>query len=153
MSVRLAPAAISWAAIVNDFGDHFDFIFSFHHAITDGWSVASIINEFIQSYVFDEEINPDLELSYGEFARNERNVLGDKNQIDFWKSYLADFSPVKVKWKFQNTHSVSSMFRTTHSLEKDDVKKLTEMAYDQSISMDSIFLYAYLLTIAQLTNE
>ncbi|NDA91508.1 MAG: hypothetical protein EBY20_11570, partial [Alphaproteobacteria bacterium] len=57
--------------IINDLGSSFDLIFSFHHAITDGWSVASLINEFVQCYINDQPIEPKLSIRYGEFVKNE----------------------------------------------------------------------------------
>ena len=56
--------------IINDLGSSFDFVFSFHHAITDGWSVASLINEFIQNYINDKAIESNLSVKYGEFVKN-----------------------------------------------------------------------------------
>ena len=35
--------------IINDLGSSFDFVLSFHHAVEDGWSMAFLTNEFIQS--------------------------------------------------------------------------------------------------------
>ena len=33
-------------------GDGVDLVFAFHHAILDGWSVANLIRELLQDYLF-----------------------------------------------------------------------------------------------------
>jgi len=140
--------------IVNRFNDHFNFIFSFHHAITDGWSVASLINEFIQAYQFDSGVEDNIPvISYGEFVQKEQYALKNAEQINFWKTYLIDYVPMQVKWKFNQSISKSGLFSSIHRLEPNYVTKLLKLKYDHAISIDSVFLNAYLLTLAQFTSR
>ena len=64
--------------IINNLGSNFDFVFSFHHAIEDGWSMAFLINELVQSYINDKAIESNLSVRYGEFVKNELSAVPDK---------------------------------------------------------------------------
>ena len=57
----------SLRAFVRD--DGVDLVFAFHHAILDGWSVANLIRELVQDYLFRLGIDvPPIE---------RRGLLGD----------------------------------------------------------------------------
>ncbi|MCE3269200.1 MAG: hypothetical protein K0R49_1452, partial [Burkholderiales bacterium] len=135
--------------IINKIDNKFNLIFSFHHAICDGWSVASLINEFIQAYVNNKKIKPNIPLSYGEFIHNEQMALKEANQIDFWKSYLINLELYKVKWKLKKTSSKSGLFTAVYELDKSYLTKLHILVNQESVSLDSVFIYAYMSTLWQ----
>lgn len=148
--------------IVNRHVDKFEFIFSFHHAIVDGWSVASLINEFVQAYAHSQAIvlgfipqhDAVPRLSYGEFVRNELSHLDDRDSMSFWKSYLADSEPAQAKWKFEDTAtSPDSLFTSAFSLTPDEAKLAHQLARERAISVDTVFLYAYLKTLSFFLNS
>jgi len=134
--------------IINDLGNRFDFIFSFHHAITDGWSVASLMNEFVQAY-----LNNQFQLSYAEFIRNELKAIKDETIINFWREYLHDFVSMQNNWKFDAAKSESSLYTANFSVFEDQSKTLQAMARNLNISVDSIFLFAYFQTLAFFTGN
>ncbi|HXO80443.1 MAG TPA: amino acid adenylation domain-containing protein [Mycobacterium sp.] len=81
-------------AFVRD--DGVDLVFAFHHAILDGWSVANLIRELLQDYLFrlgldvpavDAEVRSATILA--EHARLERAALDDPVAQEFWRSVLA----------------------------------------------------------------
>jgi len=152
--------------IVNSQTDKFELIFSFHHAIVDGWSVASLINEFVQAYAYDQAIfsvkakQQNLvslssnSLSYGEFVRNELHHLNDQTSMTFWKDYLIDFEPAQAKWKFDDTAtSPDSLFTSSFFLTQEEAKLVHQLAHEQAISVDTVFLYAYLKTLSFFLNN
>ncbi|OLE25064.1 MAG: hypothetical protein AUG49_11800 [Catenulispora sp. 13_1_20CM_3_70_7] len=71
-------------------------IFGSHHSVDDGWSPAIVDHELTELYA--AEVSglpvdlPDLPISYGDFARWQRNsVVGPQYEagIAFWRDYLA----------------------------------------------------------------
>ena len=96
--------------IVNVLDDNYDLIVIFHHAIQDGWSMASLMNEFIQSYVYEQIIFPNLNLRYGEFVKNELLAINNGENVEFWKRYLEDLNITRVRWKFNNIKSQNAIF-------------------------------------------
>jgi len=139
--------------IINDLGSSFDLIFSFHHAITDGWSVASLINEFVQCYINDQPIEPKLSIRYGEFVKNELAAIRNQTNIDFWKGYLNDLNITKVHWKFDTERSKNSLYSSSFSLSNEEVSLVHKIAKESRVSVDSIFLLAYLKTLSYFTDN
>ena len=139
--------------IINDLESSFDLIFSFHHAIADGWSIASLINEFIQAYLNDKAINPNVKLRYGEFIKNEKSAINNQNTIAFWKGYLNDINITKVNWKFDNERSKNSLYLSFFSLSAEQVKLVHNLTKSLKISVDTIFLLSYLKTLSFFTNS
>ncbi len=145
--------------LVNEHDGRFEFLFSFHHAIVDGWSIASLINEFVQNYAHDQTglltTSPTsaAPLSYGEFVRNERRHMLDLSSLAFWKDYLRDAEPVRGDWKFDDTTvSPDSLFISVFYLNPDQSRQVQQVAHDLAISVDSVFMYAYLKTLAFFFN-
>ena len=84
----------SLRAFVRD--DGVDLVFAFHHAILDGWSVANLIRELVQDYLFrlgidvppiDTEVHSATMLA--EYVRLEREALESPAAQEFWRQALA----------------------------------------------------------------
>jgi len=139
--------------IVNDLESSFDLIFSFHHAIADGWSMASLINEFVQAYINNEKINLNVNLRYGEFVKNEISAISNQNTIKFWMGYLNDINITEANWKFSNERSQSSLYISSFNLDAEQVKLAHNLSKSLKISVDTIFLLSYLKTLSFFTNN
>ena len=84
--------------VINDLGDEFVLILSFHHAITDGWSVASCLRELLILYLHDKQSTV-TQLHYGEFVANELAVIDNQEYLSFWQDYLTDYvKPTICQW-------------------------------------------------------
>jgi len=84
----------SLRAFVRD--DSVDLVFAFHHAILDGWSVANLIRELLQDYLFDLGIDvPPISTEacsatmLAEYARLEREAGESAAAQQFWQQSLA----------------------------------------------------------------
>ena len=80
----------SLRAFVRDEG--VDLVFAFHHAILDGWSVANLIRELVQDYLFHlgvdvPPIDTDVHSStmLAEYVRLEREALESDAAQEFWR--------------------------------------------------------------------
>jgi len=74
-----------------------ELIFSFHHSILDGWSVATIVSELMHSY--HDKLNnqssslaPTPKTRFVDYVALEQDACKDKAQRKFWRSYLDDIS-------------------------------------------------------------
>lgn len=133
--------------IINDLGDNFHLILSIHHAIEDGWSMATLINDFGNAYINNKKIEPTLKLKYGEFIRNEIAACNQEN-INFWKKYLDNLEVVKVHWSSGKKKSGVSLYNCIFSLDMAQVSLIHKISKDLRISVDSIFLFSYLKTLS-----
>ena len=73
-------------------------VWTFHHAILDGWSNASIITELNNVYLalkVDKEYTPDrLNISYKNFIIREIYEKTNVENIEFWRKELDDYKRV-----------------------------------------------------------
>lgn len=71
----------------------FQFSFSFHHAILDGWSVAVLLTELFQHYLASlrhevPDPPPAPATAFQQFIVLERDAIGSTEQRTFWEAYL-----------------------------------------------------------------
>lgn len=140
-------------AIINEKDNNFDLIFSFHNALEDGWSMATLINEFGQAYINDQPIGPKLSLRYGEFVRNELAAVENQNSQNFWQKYLYKASAVNVNWKFDKEKSENSLYSSVFALDTEQVKLIHDISRELKIGVDSVFLLSYLKTLSYFTDK
>ncbi len=114
----------------------FRLTFSFHHVCVDGWSVASLLSEFVSKYAYkcnqgshDNNSQSDekkLPLSYGEYVRNERMAIQDSKTICFWRTYLEDYEPPLypiVKPEYAKGRNIEKNNVEKNNIEKNNVEK------------------------------
>lgn len=143
-----------WRLIVNEREDCFDIVLSFHHAIADGWSIASLIHEFVQSYVYGKlEILNKSNLRYGAFIQKEIFSLNNKTTQTFWKQYLQDMNYVKADWKFDEKSSNNSLYNASFDIGGSEAKIIHELSKGLGVSPDIIFMDAYIKTLAYFTKS
>ncbi len=133
--------------------NRFDLILSFHHAIEDGWSMASFINEFGHAYINNKPVEEILELRYGEFIQNELAEIKNKQSIDFWRQYLDGLNLTKASWKFVKETSEDGLYNTYLSLSAEQVVLIHKISRELKMSVDNIFLLAYLNILSDFTNN
>lgn len=82
-------------------GEHHVLLFTMHHIVSDGWSLAVLINELTTLY--DAYLNgnesplPDLPIQYADFAHWQRQWLQGEvleAELSYWKQQLADIPAV-----------------------------------------------------------
>ena len=139
--------------IINDFGNQFNLVFSFHHSIADGWSVSSLINDFIQSYVNNYYIKYDCNLRYGEFVREELRIIKNKKFEDFWKKYLYDANCTK----FYNSSSIIDYTESIQNFrfifDRKISDRISAISLELGITPDNVFLFVYLKVLSCFTNS
>ncbi|AVC44606.1 hypothetical protein B4919_07355 [Francisella tularensis subsp. novicida] len=140
--------------IVSERENSFVLIYSFHHAITDGWSIASLISEFVDSYIKEEDVKQELMSSYGKFIRNELAAINNQEYRDFWLNYLEDYDYVNNNLILdRGSISQESQIVIDNLIDFNTSTKLLELSRELSISVDTIFLTAYYLVLSKLLNK
>ncbi|MFD9733339.1 amino acid adenylation domain-containing protein [Umezawaea sp. NPDC059074] len=90
------PLYLFRAHVLTD--DRVDLVLSFHHAILDGWSVASLIRELLQDYLHDtgSGIGPvpaDPPPSAARHVLDERRTLASEAPREYWRRLLEGATP------------------------------------------------------------
>ena len=127
----------------------FVLIFSFHHAIADGWSVASLITEFTKAYLSDGITQRTLpSLSYGKFIVREQEALQNEKHKQFWLDYLADYELKYIPGAYKSLLDAHDQIEVSESLSSEHSHKLLGLASDLNCPPDILFLGAYYLTLS-----
>jgi amino acid adenylation domain-containing protein/non-ribosomal peptide synthase protein (TIGR01720 family) len=143
---------------VRDHGDGtFRFEVSFHHAILDGWSLATLLTELFQCYlarlgrtVADLPPRPDLE--FRDFVALERRVAADPAARAFWTSFLdgAEFTPLP---RVTTRHRVRTVRRQAIDISETTSRRLRQLADAAGVPMRSVLLAAHGRALAHIAGR
>ncbi|GAB0105333.1 hypothetical protein JMUB6875_43110 [Nocardia sp. JMUB6875] len=95
-------AAPLYAARVFRLPDTVEFVFSFHHAILDGWSVAMMMSQLLSDYLaeighpIEGDSAVEIPPKYADFVRAERQALASEQQRRFWTEELRDGAATSI---------------------------------------------------------
>ncbi|MGO4295022.1 amino acid adenylation domain-containing protein, partial [Chitinophaga sp. RAB17] len=123
-----------------------------HHAILDGWSVASLITELLQlckRLLSAEEpvtLLP-LKSSYRDFILESMANRQDSRNNTFWQLELDGYKRLDIFSKETAYHTFSRRYGS------DFLYQLKEKAKQDNISLKGLFLGAYLFSLNMLTYE
>ena len=126
-------------------------VFQFHHAIFDGWSLASLNTELLDTY-HQLGSNPDFKpepfkLSYKDFVVREMITKTDENIREFWKQELSDTERTDL---FRD-EIIDDEFEL--EIGKDYLKRLQSLAEKYDVSVKTLSLSAYLLLLDFLSPQ
>ncbi len=130
--------------------------FAFHHAILDGWSVASCITSLLSLYAKNLEGKssaPSINEHYQKFIALEQKAVSSKIQKYFWKQYLADYEPTHIARWFEQDPGTDDF--VTYSLHFDPqlTVKLLALSKKLHVSIDAVLLTAFIKLLSVLTNS
>lgn len=136
--------------VMKESAQQFIVIFSFHHAITDGWSVASLIAEFARSYIEEVDVTREDLPFYGEFVAKEKLAIGNSRYKKFWLTYLSgmgygsNYLIDRGNRKYQN-----EQYEISRQIDKSLATRALHCANYYSVSPDIVFMSAFSLLLAQ----
>ncbi|MEL7146552.1 MAG: AMP-binding protein, partial [Bacteroidota bacterium] len=128
----------------------FTVMLSFHHAILDGWSVASLTTELNNLYMTLSD-NPDfvpvkLRSSYKDAVISEIYEKEATEKLDFWRSELEGYE--RLEMSFLSSHEkTGDMLIYKRSLDAKLLDSIQQMAIASNSSVKNILLGAYLCTL------
>ncbi|WP_436740141.1 amino acid adenylation domain-containing protein [Streptomyces sp. BBFR102] len=133
---------------------------SFHHAVLDGWSVATLVEEWARGYgdllagrVPDPVAAPALQSRYAEL---ERAAEQDGAQRDFWTGELAGsaFTEIPRLGEGARGGEVSAeVVIAARGLDPELLTALRARAQEWSVPLKSVFLAAHLRVQALVANQ
>ncbi|MEA5581859.1 amino acid adenylation domain-containing protein [Nodularia harveyana UHCC-0300] len=136
-------------------GETFNLSFSFHHAILDGWSVASLLTELWQEYVNLLKPSPRPHLDFRDFVALERAALESETTQQYWRSQLADVSITELpRWPESSRTAVKEevgIEEVAITAELSD--GLKQLASQAGVPLKSVLLAAHLRVLNLLTNQ
>ena len=122
---------------------------SMHHALMDGWSVASFCSELFETYRQLQALGQLPELnsppSYKYFIQAEQQALADDTQRRYWQD---TFSDAKVPWWSGSRKTASVRFTCDISLEQSQAA--VALAAKLGIQEKSLWCSTYLVLLSML---
>jgi len=138
--------------------ESFSFTMSFHHAILDGWSVASLLTELFREYFVraagEEPLaSPLPEVRFSDFIALERVALDDPASLQFWQERVAGVTSHSLpRWPalLQQVapHGVHEV-----PLDGELYQKLEQLARHSGTPLKAVLLAAHLHVLTALYDS
>lgn len=133
---------------------------SFHHAILDGWSLASLVSELLDSYMARLQ-NPTAALpapprsAFDAFVALERAALADEAESQFWAATLATLEPTMLPDAVRPVaDEPSDQVRVVHVLVPRAIAaRLQHLAAQAEVPIKSVLLAAHLRVLQVATGQ
>jgi Condensation domain len=135
----------------------FNWVFSCHHAILDGWGHRVLINELVQAYLAIragrkvETRAPNR--TYREFVAYQEAVRKSESAREFWQQYLRDVGPVSVPRSAPLDCINKEEGKAVHPLEPAMVEALSRVCRGRAVSMQALMLAAWMESLRLLTGH
>lgn len=121
-------------------------VFSIHHAIVDGWSIAIFMTELFKVYhnlKADENlVLPRLQSSFGDYIRQSENEVRYQKLEAWWSDYLVDFESQPVPTNIDvEEHEGEGVTRAV--IDEKVVAQIEMLAQKAGVSVNAICMTAY----------
>ena len=149
-----SPGIFRLLILPNESNGNFILLFSHHHVIGDGWSVASLIADFIDAYVHGKVIQKNTQPSYGKFIRKELESLTNSRHQKFWLDYLSDYELKSNDLLISDLKGSSDdLIVSYQKLDSQLNGKLLRFSKEANIPLDIVFLGVYNLVLSLFYND
>ncbi|WP_217562689.1 non-ribosomal peptide synthetase [Paenibacillus sp. GbtcB18] len=149
----------------------FQFTLSFHHAILDGWSVASMLTELFRVYDMqiltnaDEQLQPSVphngqRVLYRDYVSAERLILNDPSCRLFWSKEMEDYAVTRLPDYTRDAQAtepaapVAEQCQTYGiSFTADLYRSLHQLATQNQVPLKTVLLALHVRAIAYLSGH
>ncbi|MEH2001260.1 MAG: amino acid adenylation domain-containing protein [Nostoc sp.] len=140
--------------------DTFNLALSFHHAILDGWSVASMMSELLKRYLSllgkgVDYVSPQFSIAFRDFVALEQQAIASSSTARYWSERLNDSTFTKLpRWSFVQTNTnVREVGVQEVTLSPKIFAGLKQLAQSAEVTLKSVLLAAHLRVLNFLTGE
>ncbi|HHL32147.1 MAG TPA: non-ribosomal peptide synthetase, partial [Oceanospirillales bacterium] len=149
---------VSYLELANDKGI---LLFNMHHIASDGWSIAILINEFVNLY---ESIITGkacalatLPIQYGDYAHWQRNYLQGEvldKQLSYWGEQLAELPQLHSLPLDYERPDIQTFNGAVHhfTLDKTTLKSLKNIALDNQVTLFMLMHAAFAIVLSRYSN-
>jgi len=126
-----------------------------HHIVCDGWSVAVLIDEFVQLY--SNHTPPPLKIQYGDYAKWQRDYLKDKEltkKLDFWIEELKGVEVLELPTTYPRPATQSYQGkRVSFNIDADTTQKLNALTQKHGATLFMTLLSSFSLLLHRYSGE
>jgi amino acid adenylation domain-containing protein len=137
--------------------ERFIFSLSFHHAVLDGWSLASLLTELFRTYMTlrtgPMPPEPPPATSFGDFVRLERRMIDSPEARAFWERRLEQGVLNRLpRWPRSSTEAPRARDLMI-GVNTETAGKLIRLAQALSVPLKSVLLAVHLRVVGFLSGE
>ena len=136
--------------------ESFQFSFSFHHAILDGWSVATMLTELFKIYSVrqtgERSNEAPISASFRNFVAAERTAVNSEEAREYWANILSDDTQSPLP-RLGASGGPSRVAGHLFDLSPELSSQLKELARTASVPLKSVLLAAHLRVLSILTGS
>ncbi|QHS63327.1 non-ribosomal peptide synthetase [Chitinophaga agri] len=142
-----------WRGTLIRLSDWYIFVFEFHHAMLDGWSVAHLNTELNNIYLrlkANEEVSDlltPLKCTYRHFIVDSLVEKRSGAHTRFWQQQMDGYR------RLQLFSAVPEQRKYIHTYDADYWRQLKQRCDEDKLSVKSLFLGAFLFLTGMLTHE
>ena len=135
--------------------EEYEFIWTNHHIIMDGWCMGIIVNEFKEIYVrklANKSITLPSVSPYSNYIKwlQRRNKGAD---VDYWSNYLASYEGLATFSGKSRAEGVTYDLRTSHmTIGENDTKQLKNLSVQYGVTQNTIIHCAWGILLAKFNN-
>ncbi|MDB4970229.1 MAG: tycC2 [Myxococcales bacterium] len=133
---------------------------SFHHAILDGWSVASLLSELLDEYAARRRGAPASDTpatnAFSSFVALERETIASDEARRFWSERVTgvEVAPLPAAWWGERDATATSEPRSSElPIAQSTLTALRQVARDAGVPLRTVLLAAHLRVLAMLTGR
>ncbi|MDB6444372.1 amino acid adenylation domain-containing protein [Pseudomonas sp. 21TX0197] len=133
-----------------------DLVLSFHHAILDGWSVATLMRDLITLYTSTQgsDALPALTTTPADFIVLEREAMADDAHRQFWSEYLREAPTASMtSWVPVVAPDTTPHRSAYRELPGADLARLEAFCRDQDLPLRAVLLAAHGFAQAIMSNQ
>jgi amino acid adenylation domain-containing protein len=147
--------------------DRIDVVFSFHHAILDGWSVSAILAELLQDYrhaggAAVEPVAPATLPSFAEYVRAEQIARDNPEHREYWTRLLAGAPAIRIPGDRHHVEAgeadgiasaAATRLRHTVEIGESLCAQVIAAAGDAHVPVKAVYLAAHLFTVGRFAGQ
>lgn len=137
----------------------FMFTLSFHHAILDGWSVASLLTELFSSYVARlnqtaSRPEPPTQTLYREYIALEQQAIASEQQRQYWNQRLQHCPSTELPYTTSRQNTLVQTQRTiVIPITAERSNQLKRLANTAGVPIKNVLLAAHMSVLSALLGQ
>ncbi|HVG19444.1 MAG TPA: amino acid adenylation domain-containing protein, partial [Blastocatellia bacterium] len=139
-------------------GDRFQLTLGFHHAILDGWSVATMLTEILQQYVMllsgEKKSAAGLAATFRDFVAMEMRVVESDEARRYWSRQLDDSTVITLpRLSSEPLTPLPRAESLTVPISEELSEGLKQLARSLSVPVKSVLLAAHMKVMSLLSGQ
>ncbi|MGJ4952834.1 non-ribosomal peptide synthase/polyketide synthase [Bradyrhizobium sp. HKCCYLS20291] len=157
---ELAQAPLLRVQVHRRSASMFQFSLSFHHAILDGWSVATLLTELFAAYAERlgypvAPLPPPPTATFRDYIANEREMLTDADERRFWSDYVEGARPTLLP-RLPRPHDAAPQRRVRSfaiPIAAETSMRLEQLAGECAVPLRTVLLAAHVRALSVICGE